>query len=318
MSNYSGKLDLKDSNNSWTKAYELIDPNSSVLDVGCSNGDFGLALSKLKNCKVDGVEPDLGDYEIAKSKLKIVVNSFIEEALEGVLKEKKYDYIVFLDVIEHLVDPVDVLNRLHKHLNKDGKIIFSIPNMAHISVRLMLLGGDFEYGKTGLLDNTHLHYYTKKEVQRIFNTAGYHIDILNFVEYDYTDEMISEILQRLGFIESNTPAFLKKKDSFAYQYVGSATMTANLNTDSKLKFASPVLPVTKEIAKASAFIDKQSNDIRELQKEIFAVREQIEAKDQLIANLRNDLESSNKRFEIISKAMKPYDKAKRVIKNKLK
>ena len=75
-----------------------------------------------------------------------------------------------------------------------GKLLFSIPNMGHISVRLYLLRGELDYGETGLLDKTHLHFYTLEEVQRVFAEAQLEIDHLDFVDKDYPKSLIKKEL----------------------------------------------------------------------------------------------------------------------------
>jgi 2-polyprenyl-3-methyl-5-hydroxy-6-metoxy-1,4-benzoquinol methylase len=226
MSNYSGKFDINSINNPWNKAFDLIKDNSTVLDVGCSSGNFGEALIEHKSCKVDGIEPDEGDAKLAKLKLRTVYSGFVEDAFLYDLKDRKYDYIVFLDVIEHLFDPVNTLKNLRNYLKPGGGIIFSIPNMGHISVRLELLRGDFRYGNTGLLDNTHLHFYTRIEIERVLEEAGYKVDKLDFIEALYPKNLIVKELNKIG-IKKTTNKFidmLMEPDAYVFQYVGLASI----------------------------------------------------------------------------------------------
>jgi len=227
MSNYSSSKFVEDKNNSWYKVFQFIEPNSNVLDVGCSSGNFGEVLIKNKGCVVDGIELDKEDAVQAQTKLRNVYNFNIEtDSLEN-LKDK-YDYIYFGDVIEHLVNPVTALIKIKKLLKSGGKILFSIPNMAHASVRFMLLKGDFDYGETGLLDNTHLHYYTLREIERVFKNAGYNIDIIDGTEATYPPGLVTDQLKELGIGKSpKLDKLLNKDDARVFQYVGSATVSEN-------------------------------------------------------------------------------------------
>jgi SAM-dependent methyltransferase len=172
---------------------------------------------------VDGIEPDREDFEKASKILRAVFHGNVEVAFSKDFKNNKYDYITFMDVIEHLYDTVEVLSTAKKHLKPNGRILFSIPNMAHISVRLMLLKGDFEYGKTGLLDNTHLHFYTKKEIERIFNEAGFFIDELRASEATYPKELIEKKLKEVGIKSSDKILkILSDESAQIFQYVGTA------------------------------------------------------------------------------------------------
>ena len=172
---------------------------------------------------MDGVELDENDAKLASHKLRNVWALNIETDELSELGNNKYDIIYFGDVIEHLVDPVSVLHRIEPLLEYHGKIIFSIPNMGHIGVRLALLTGEFEYTETGLLDKTHLHFYTQKEVVRVFELAGYSITKLDFVEKDYPRKLIEKQLSSNGLKASSK--FYKKMsqtDASAFQFVGVA------------------------------------------------------------------------------------------------
>lgn len=226
MSNYKGFFRPDDPNNSWTLALNLVKKNSKVLDVGCSNGNFGEALAHFKGCRVDGIEPDDGDSKLAQSKLRKVYNTTVEQAIDDIKTDgKKYDHIVFLDVIEHLFDPVSVLESLSSILGKNGSVIFSIPNMGHQSVRIMLLRGDFEYGETGILDNTHMHFYTEREINNVFNNAGYEVTSLKGTSILYGDDMLKAQLKKVGIHSASDDllATLSSNNAHIYQYIGSAT-----------------------------------------------------------------------------------------------
>lgn len=154
-----------------------INSNSKVLDIGCASGYIGDYLVREKRCEVFGIEPDFESYKIAKEKgYRIILNKNIEESLNcEELKKEKFDYIILADVLEHTFDPKKILKELKDFLNDDGKIIISLPNTAHFSVRFSLLLGRFEMQDTGILDKTHLHFYTLKTAKELlsdFNIEG--------------------------------------------------------------------------------------------------------------------------------------------------
>ncbi len=225
MSNYSDSRFVEDDNTPWFKVFSMITNGSTVLDVGCSSGTFGEILNAKKNCTVDGVEIDESDRQIAAQKLRKVFNFNIENGVPDELK-KEYDYVYFGDVIEHLFYPVRALKNTKDLLREKGKVLFSIPNMEHMSVRLDVMEGKFGYGKTGLLDATHLHYYTKKEISRVFAEAGYEIKHLEWVHRDIPSPILSKRLQAMGL--GITKKFIdksKKVEAAAYQYIGIAVPT---------------------------------------------------------------------------------------------
>lgn len=275
MSQYSNSSFTEDTNSSWFKVFSYIKPKSKVLDVGCSSGNFGEVLIEKKDCIVDGIELDKNDYREAKIKLRKVFKLNIETDDLSVVNDK-YDYIYFGDVIEHLVDPIKSLERVKKFLNPDGCLVFSIPNMSHISVRLMLLNGNLIYGETGLLDKTHLHFYTHNEVQRVFSGAGYVISKIDPVLIDYPKELIERQLNSVGL--KYTKAFINfaaTTEASVYQFVGIAKPKTNASQKSqKLNMVSPVdlfqiylddtrVYYEKQIDSQSKHIDKLGKQLNE-------------------------------------------------------
>lgn len=240
MSNYKSTYDKADKNNSWTIATDFIKDNSRVLEVGSGNGNFSEVLKNEKNCHVTCIEPDTGDAKLARKKSDRVINDTIENSIE-LIKKEKFDHIIFMDVIEHLVDPVGVLSSLRHLLNKDGSIVFSLPNMGHISVRLMLLGGEYVYGETGVLDKTHLYFYTDKHINKTFNDAGYQVEDIRSVVVDYSDDIIKEELKKIGITKTNNELIktLRSKNSHAYQYAGYAKVSKSKKPKSATPFNSP-------------------------------------------------------------------------------
>ncbi len=240
MSNYSDSTFANNPNTPWFKVLNLIPKKSKVLDIGCSSGNFGEVLIKEKQCTVDGIELDPGDAKKAETVLNKVHTLNIETDDISMVKDKSYDIVYFGDVIEHLVDPVKTLKRIKTKLNSTGSVIFSIPNMTHISVRIMLMGGHFQYGKTGLLDKTHLHYYDLDEIKRVFEEAGFIISELDWVRRDVPTELLKRQLKEIG-LTPNTE-FIKKSKSLeyaAYQFIGKAKPSLKKPKHTQLPTVSP-------------------------------------------------------------------------------
>ena len=226
MSNYSAShFDSVNENTSWYKAFHLIEPGSIVLDIGCSSGNFGQALIGMRDCVVDGVEIAPDDIVVAKTKLRAVYSVDIErDNLDEITN--RYDVIYFGDVIEHLITPSKTLERVASLLKPNGKLVFSVPNMAYLAVRLDLLEGRFEYTKTGLLDNTHLHYYDRVEIERVISEAGYNLQTLDYVAKDYPRSIIDETLSGMG-LSANESFYsrMSSPEAAAFQWIGMAQYT---------------------------------------------------------------------------------------------
>lgn len=177
--------------------YDYIKPGSKFLDFGCATGYFGSIIKKDKKCTVDGVEIS-SDIVEARKVLDTVYSFDIDGEWPEELLKKKYDYIFFGDVIEHLKDPTEALKKTMKILNKNGMVFVSTPNVAHISTRLELLQGNFEYESMGILDSTHLKYFTYRSLTQIVHDAGFSIHAMDYTMNDYPQDVIEKILRKVG------------------------------------------------------------------------------------------------------------------------
>lgn len=325
MSDYKGTFKPGADNNNWNLAFSLIHDSSSVIDIGCSKGSFGLALKESKKCSVDGIEPDKGDYLKAKKVLDNVYNDTVETLIEAQLNGKKYDTATFLDVIEHLQNPVDTLRKIKKILKKSGNIVFSIPNMGHVSVRLMLLQGDFEYGKTGILDNTHLHYYTEREINRVFNEAGYEIKHLKAMTVGYNEKILKNKLREIGIKNPNKGLIevLGSNNSHVYQFVGLAKPVSKPKYSSlERKFQSPEAKrlFEEEFNQKLATIKvAQETVLRNTKLELSKVNNELNQTTNELRSIQNSYSFRLGRFllyipsqiKILFKKIKPTDKNKK-------
>ena len=159
-------------------AIERVKPNSFVLDVGCATGFMGEYLIKNKNCKVIGLEERFEEALKAKKKLHGIVVANVEEKDidKKILKAtngEKFDVVLATSLIEHLKNPTAFLLAIKKVVKKDGYLLITTPNIAHFSIRLALLKGNFDYTKYGILDETHLHFFTLKSFRQLFENSGY-------------------------------------------------------------------------------------------------------------------------------------------------
>lgn len=147
----------------------------TALDVGCGSGNFGASLKQKFGCEVWGIEPDEASVTEAGKKLDRVIPGVFSLDLPG-LEDKKFDVIFFNDVLEHLADPSEVLVSCKKLLGDGGRIIASIPNVRYYPVVLSLLRyKDFKYQNEGVMDKTHLRFFTMKSMKRLFEDAGYEV-----------------------------------------------------------------------------------------------------------------------------------------------
>ncbi len=157
-----------------------------VLDVGCGAGSLGGIIKNYGNY-VAGVTISKEEAAIARKKLDKVFVFDVEKKLP---KLGAYDVILFGDILEHLRDPWSVLAKFRKCLAEHGRVVVSVPNIATWNIRLGLLSGKFHYTKTGLMDETHIRFFTSKTARQLVLKAGYRIinfDVTPNVSYAFID-----------------------------------------------------------------------------------------------------------------------------------
>ncbi len=151
-----------------------IRPGSSVLDVGCGTGYLAKCLLEC-GCSVMGLEGDAENVVCARRRGVTVeqtdLNNFGE--LFDLIGDRCFDYVVCADVLEHLEAPWNLLRMLRRNIS--GSLVVSIPNVAHWSVRRDLLFGRWSYTKTGILDQTHLRFFTHETATVLLNQSGYEV-----------------------------------------------------------------------------------------------------------------------------------------------
>ncbi len=158
-------------------ALDLVPPGSRVLDVGCATGYMARELIR-KSCTVIGVENDPVAAKAARRYCKNVIEGDLEEPTSLRFPNHAFDVVLCLDVIEHLVHRAQLLRYMHQWLATDGLLILSTPNIAHVSIRWRLLLGDFTYTSRGILDETHVHFFTKKTLVQILTQGDFSIEKL--------------------------------------------------------------------------------------------------------------------------------------------
>lgn len=172
MGKYDFDLELV-GQNSLLLILEQIKKGSTVLEFGPANGRLTKYLNRSLGCKMYLVEID---EEAGKEALQYAEDLVVGDAEEYTWLERyqdiRFDYLIFADILEHLRDPRKLLATAKRLLKEDGSVIISVPNLAHNAVLINLLNNNFEYQTTGLLDNTHIHLFTKNGVENMLQQVG--------------------------------------------------------------------------------------------------------------------------------------------------
>jgi 2-polyprenyl-3-methyl-5-hydroxy-6-metoxy-1,4-benzoquinol methylase len=158
--------------------FDAVSKNTTCLDVGCWTGNLGKSLINKKRCVVDGVDYKREALDEAKRQgyRETYLVNFNDEDFDLGLGNNKYDFIICADVLEHLRDPGVVLERLRRFLKDEGRLVISVPNIGFIQQRVLLMAGNFSYNPNGgIMDETHLRFFTFSTIKNLCLKSGYKI-----------------------------------------------------------------------------------------------------------------------------------------------
>jgi ubiquinone/menaquinone biosynthesis C-methylase UbiE len=145
-----------------------------ILEVGCGEGRFARTLRAARpasKLEIVGVEVNPAAGQVARDAVDRLIVGNAEQV--EVNYENYFDCVIFADVLEHMVDPWRMLRRASGFLKDGGRIVASIPNIQHWSVLGNLLRGRWDYADFGIMDNTHLRFFTRKTIQHMFESTGF-------------------------------------------------------------------------------------------------------------------------------------------------
>lgn len=184
-----------------------------VLEIGC---DCGATLLEIKNrypnAQVYGYEINAKAAEVASHIADVTAGNIEDKEL--MYPEEMFDYIIFGDVLEHLKNPLDIIKYCRRFLKRGGYILANIPNLMHISVVAELLKGNFTYEETGLLDKTHIHFFTYNEIVKMFQAGEYKIDSIKMTNMPISDDE-NKLIDQLLSLRKESARFMY--EAFQYQ-----------------------------------------------------------------------------------------------------
>ena len=209
-----------DDNSSLKKMLSLVGENKTVVDFGCATGYLAKLLLD-KGCKVTGVEINAEAGKMAEQYCEQVIIADLDfVSLEKILPNQVFDVAVFGDVLEHLRDPWRVLKETRQLLKPEGYVVASIPNIAHGAIRLALLQGRFDYMKLGILDDTHLRFFTRKTVEELFENSGYLVDVIERTKLPvFSDSSLVPAIKQSEFDRHLIQKIEQEEEAKTFQFV---------------------------------------------------------------------------------------------------
>ena len=218
---YPSKLEFESTH---SRVIELVSQGARVLDLGSGMGAVGAALKEKKGCVVTGCDKERGALTGAFD------NFFLADLNKGIpeIPGERFDYILALDVIEHLAAPEDFLDQLRALAARAGaQVILTTGNIGFIVIRISLLLGRFEYGKRGILDITHTRLFTFNTLRRAMRAAGFEIQHSEGVVVPFPFIFGRTVLSRIA-LAVNRALVRLRPTLFGFQILIVATPRPNL------------------------------------------------------------------------------------------
>ena len=232
----------------------MVGSNKRVLELGSGPGAITKLLRK-NGCMVYALEVDPAAIELVSSYCEEVIAADLNDPdwVKRVGDSEKFSTVVAADVLEHLYDPWSTLKRIRDLLTDDGCAVISLPHLGHNAVLACLMQGEFDYQPWGLLDRTHIRFFGIKNVQRLFEDAGYKIVDADFVVKDPLDTEFSKQWRRLP--EEAKAALARNEFGTVYQVVVKAVPNDSLGDN--LDIAALHLPKTPRNKSGKWWIGKR-------------------------------------------------------------
>lgn len=243
---YNDKLIIRE-NDSHSMILSHIRENSKILEFGSANGMMTQYMKEELGCQVYIVEYEKEAYEDA---IRYATDGLCGDIMKLEWYDKfqfQFDYILFADVLEHLSDPLLILQKAKDRLDDKGEVLISVPNIAHNDIILKLLDDNFNYTEIGLLDDTHIHFFAKNNIDEFVHEAGYEIVDLQYVTIPtfQTEQFYGKRIPLDSYVEN---MLSEREYGEVYQFIiklkkpGESDKTENLRS-----FDRNVLPIKGKI-----------------------------------------------------------------------
>lgn len=264
MKKYDYQIDLN-AEKAPAQILKRIGLNKTVLEVGCSSGSQTRILTNELNCKVTCVEIDEKTAEKAKEFCDNVIVGSIENIdLATIASAKTFDVITFSDVLEHLVFPSDTLRRVLSLLKDDGYILASIPNIVHASIIFEMIHGNFDYRRYGLLDDTHIKFFTKRSIIYTFENAGLVIEEVHRVLRKPKDTEFGTLLRTEQEKQIMDYIYANNDECETFQYIVKATKQNQQFKSGWTTSQDELDKLKKQIVQYQTAVDEKNQQIEKL------------------------------------------------------
>ncbi len=196
---YDFVVDPGNRNSTYGLICERVPEGAAVLDIGCSSGNLGLVLERVRGCRVLGIDIDRDAIAIARGKgIEAIVADLTQQPATTVVGGRLFDVVIVADVLEHLVTPAGILAPVGALLKPGGKVLCSFPNITHVDVQTMLAQDEWRTQPTGILDETHLRFFTQASFSELAFRCGYDVAAVERVTLPSLGTEVLDYGRRLG------------------------------------------------------------------------------------------------------------------------
>lgn len=227
LKEYSYPLSVE-GNDTAARTLRLVGTDKRVLELGCSVGTQSRVLRQDLNCDVTGIEINPAAAEQARSYCsKVIVGNLDELDFDSALGRDKFDVVLCADVLEHLYNPTILLSKVKPLIDTKGYLVASLPNIVHAAVIFEMLRGKFDYRQKGLLDNSHIRFFTRRTIIDSFSAAGFKIDLL---ERGYARESETEFaIRNIKTEDKQVIEYIRthNEECFTYHFIVKATPSSD-------------------------------------------------------------------------------------------
>jgi len=294
---YDYVIDINDTNTSHSKILRQVSPASNVLEIGCATGYMTQYLKEELSCTITAIEVDQAAASLARPFCNELIVGNVEQLdLASLLSRKRFDYIILADILEHLIHPEGVLSKLRSFLKEDGSLLISIPNSTHASLALDLMDGKWDYRQTGLLDATHLRFFTLSSFLSLLERTGFWAITVDRVIIDPWNTEFHSLWSQYpreitAYLEKANPEYR------TYQFIIRA-VPMGPHGEAEL-FRENFETARKALAEAKENISGLTGQLHEKEEEIKGFTGQLHEKEEEIKGFTGQLKSLEEKAEII-------------------
>jgi 2-polyprenyl-3-methyl-5-hydroxy-6-metoxy-1,4-benzoquinol methylase len=304
---YEVRVDPNAENNCHAFELSFVGYNKSVLEVGCSTGYMTKVLAE-RGCDVVGIELDPEAANVAEQWAdRVVVGNIDDGEVWNYVKDESFDVVLLGDVLEHLLDPLGSLQQAVRKLKPSGFVVTSLPNVAHGDVCMTLMQGTFRYREVGLLDRTHIKFFTLETIRELLTEAG-------LVVADTKRVVVPLFTSELGVKREDVPheaveKLLMDPEIETYQFVMKSVRDDGTRTLAEL--GSRVNELSDHVQRESArlaLVRKKLRDYDELERRAKSQQQTIKEQQRYVEALEGHNSGLQHNNDILNEAMTQSEK----------